>query len=339
MNEITYIFGAGASCQSMPLVSNFSIRFQIFEEYIEQSQPSSILLSHITQFKKEVEGHFSFDTFFKKLFHQNNNDAIIERYKGILLIFFLFEHVIPPERLKSYSLFRKQMIDKTEKRQNIDPRYEALIAGLLKPLKGKIDFYANINFFTWNYDVNLLYALKNFIAPGEKFIDFIGKGREDNYFKINEQVKVFHLNGVIYHPLLNHFNNDNSVEGFQNVVRRYEDDPEFKKYLHNIKFAWEQENLMNDTVIGNCILNSKNIILIGYSLPLYNRKVDSFILDSSKLRGKKLIIQNLNSQGILEILESDFNIASNPKNISKENPTISGSDNCNSFIVPNSIFS
>ena len=81
MADITYIFGAGASCQSMPLVSNFKDRFDVFEEHLQISSSSlnPNLIIDIKDFKKEISSHFSFDTYFKKLFHQEVDEKKINK--------------------------------------------------------------------------------------------------------------------------------------------------------------------------------------------------------------------------------------------------------------------
>ncbi|MFT3911452.1 MAG: hypothetical protein QM737_18660 [Ferruginibacter sp.] len=329
MNEITYLFGAGASCQSMPLVSNFPLRFKLFQEtifYIGNIPPD--LANEITDFGKKVESHSSFDTFFKKLFHQNKSNELIIKYKRILFLYLLFEHLVNHETIKDRSLFKKLEGNNLHRKYPLDPRYEALIAGLLKPVRGKADFIVNVNFLTWNYDANLLYALNSFIAPEEPFYEFITKRKSGNFFQISEQIKLFHLNGHIYHEMLNQYNSDNSFFEFENLL--YSD---FKDFANDcIKFAWEQE--IDKKGIQECIKKSKSIIITGYSLPLYNRAIDSIILNSQGLYNRNLFIQDLNATGIAKLLDSDFNI----RNQSLGDPIITLTENCSSFVVPNSIF-
>lgn len=337
MADITYIFGAGASCQSMPLVSNFKERFDVFEEHLRLSSSSLnlALLQDIRQFKKEINSHFSFDTYFKKLFHQESDNKLIDKSKVLLLLFFLFEHLADQETLKGNQIFQKLEKDQKQKKLNIDPRYEALIAGLIKPIRGKSEFYTNINLFTWNYDVNLLFALKNFIAPTEKFSHFIKTRNKKDYIEISNQIKLFHLNGFISHSILDEFYSDDALNSFHHLMVNY-NVLDLSEYTNNLKFSWEQEEIPKKE-IETCISNSSTIILIGYSLPLYNRTIDTAILNHSKLQGKTLIIQNIDSKSIAEILESDFNINTASRK-SKEDPIIKLHDNCSSFIVPNSSF-
>lgn len=338
MADITYIFGAGASCQSMPLVSNFKDRFDVFEEHLQISSSSlnPNLIIDIKDFKKEISSHFSFDTYFKKLFHQEVDEKKINKSKVLLLLFFLFEHLADQETLNGNKIFQKQQRENRQKQATIDPRYEALVAGLIKPIRGKSEFYTNLNLFTWNYDANLILALNNFIAPRESFTEFIEKRIKNDYIEISSQIKLFHLNGFITHPILDKFYTQNPLNSLHNLLAKYSNE-DFSSHIRNLKFSWEQEHIPT-IEFESCISKSSTIILIGYSLPLYNRRIDSSILNHSNLRGKTLIIQNLDSKGIAEILESDFNINYDLKMRTKEDPQIKLADNCNSFIVPNSSF-
>lgn len=329
MSEITYIFGAGASCLSMPLVSNFAERFKLFQDYsFSNCNIPPEFANDINDFYTKVESSFSFDTFFKKLFHQNESESLIEKYKRVLLLYLLFEHLVDINLLKERSLYRSLKLKNLHKGYSLDPRYEALIAGLLKPIRGKAQFVAKVNFITWNYDINLLFALNNFIAPEESFSEFVNKRKNDNIFTINDQVKLFHLNGHILHPSLDYFNSEDSFQNFENFF--YDD---FKGYTECIKFAWEQDSINKDE-IAKSVSNSDSVIITGYSLPLYNREIDISILNQQTLRRKNLYVQDLNAGGIVKLLDSDFDIQSQ----TKEDPTIVTSTNCNNFLIPSSIY-
>src|SRR5437588_83719 len=116
MNEFTYILGAGASYHSMPLMENFPKRFQYYLNYLK-STPSPNdkadvdFIKLCETFLQEVEVHFSFDTLFKKLFHRKEND-IINRYKIVLLFFFVFEHLTNLQSYKKtdYVLQKRELL-------------------------------------------------------------------------------------------------------------------------------------------------------------------------------------------------------------------------------------
>ncbi len=329
MKEVTYFFGAGASCQSMPLVNNFYIRFELFKSVLNNRYTlGQKIHNDINSFSNQIKSHLSFDTFFKKLFHQDKTEEIT-KYKGLLLLYFLFEHLFLPEDIGYGESYEENL----NKKFIIDLRYEALIAGLLKPIKG-IDFYRNINFLTWNYDVNLLNALRNFVAPSENLNDFINSRVKENFLIINPQVKVFHLNGFVIHPLLNQIGEENLSSAFNEIIKEYERS-QLNDYSTYIKFAWEQ-GIEDFKKISTVISESNMVIKIGYSLPLYNRIFDLHLINEQTLRNTELYIQNMDVSSIKNILESDFEIFETSK--TKEDPDIIFSQNCNSFIIPNNVF-
>src|SRR5215217_2079269 len=95
MDEITYFLGAGASYNSKSLVNNFSERFGTFIKFFNYMciENKKKYIEDCNLFIEEVKTHLSFDTYFKKLFHQNEFDKITKS-KNILLLYFLFEHLI-----------------------------------------------------------------------------------------------------------------------------------------------------------------------------------------------------------------------------------------------------
>lgn len=332
MKDITYFFGAGASCEAMPLVNNFNEKFAFFQNFIDERSDLKDLIADVSTFVNEVKAHSTFDTFFKKLFHQNKEEEI-NKYKTVLLFYFLFEHLFSYDELDHYT----ESTSKNKKQFKLDPRYEALIAGLLKPIKGQIDFYKNVNFLTWNYDANLLNALRNFISPEKPLNEFISEKFKDGYFNINEQIKVFHLNGYITHPILNEIDSQkkNKTKFFINLCSNY-GNSELKPFIDKIKFAWEQKESVFENM-SKIISSSNWIISIGYSFPLYNRIFDAHIINSKNLERKHLYIQNLKNESVKNILASDFQIPAKAE--SKSDPSIIFSENCNSFLIPNDIFS
>ena len=331
MKDVTYFFGAGASCEAMPLVNNFNEKFAIFLNFINDSKHLKHLIADCSAFANKIKAHSTFDTFFKKLFHQNQEEEI-NKYKTVLLFYFLFEHLFTYDELDYYD---KDFIFQYKKNYKLDPRYEALIAGLLKPIKGEIDFYKNVNFLTWNYDANLLNALRNFISPEKPLNEFISGNFKDGYFNINDQIKVFHLNGYITHPILNEIDSqkENKRNSFKELCKNY-GKPELKPFIANIKFAWEQKEIVFESM-SKIISSSNKMICIGYSFPLYNRIFDKQFFNKINMSWQNLYIQNLETESMRNILTSDFNILTG----SKSDPSITYSTSCNSFLIPIDIFS
>jgi len=80
------------------------------------------------------------------------------------------------------------------------------------------------------------------------------------------------------------------------------------------------------------INKSKNVVIIGYSFPLYNRFYDKHLFTNDNIENTNIYIQDINPQELCETFKSSFGIT-NYKGSAKVIPI----SNCNSFFVPNEI--
>lgn len=350
--QITYLFGAGASCQSMPMVANFVSRFENYTYFLAHhiGNIAGEFIQENEAFIKSVKSHLSFDTFFKKLFHLDRQDEII-RFKAFLNLYFYFEHVVQTSEISTY-------IEKYKdygKEYSLDPRYEALIAGLLKPIKGDAKFYNDVTFITWNYDLNLLYAIFNFVRKGVSFAEFINRLRtSDNYFQITDQLKVIHLNGYVYDRKITEFGSISLNQLKKDLSERMlgiNSGDELRDYGTSIKFAWEdglsedkQSRFLQEAV--DAISHSHSIIVTGYSFPLYNRIVDKVMFRRENLDRSVIYIRDPRASEIKESFHADFGIAlreDSPVSYIGQQfeppPEVLAGTFCNNFFIPPNIYS
>jgi hypothetical protein len=342
LNEITYIFGAGASFKAMPLVKSFHDRFQIYLEFLERATPERGFIDKNKSFIREIKSHLSFDTYFKKLFHQKGREIDIIDGKYLLLLYFIFEHLSDVEFINQGAAKRKLAC---AKEYGFDPRYDALIAGLLKPLPGKCQFPCNINFVTWNYDLMLLYSLYNFLAQKDisfkKFIDEGSKG--SNVFCFGDQIKIIHLNGLIKNETitgLGCISVDDIVGKMRHLIGSFGNKEFTKEQGSCINFSWENMSDVGGlpdfmTQAIEMISQSHTVIIIGYSFPVYNRLFDLSILNTGLLNHKDLYIRDPDAANIRELLRSDFKLrSSDDVTYDSGFPTIFHGENCDSFFIP-----
>jgi len=344
MSELTYILGAGASYQSFPIVNTFNKRFNDFiAEYdllCEDARKDmyefygELLLG--SEFAKalssEFDNHQSFDTYFKKLFHQRKNEEI-KLAKKIIHLYFLWEHLKSDFSIddKGTPIFHKQ--------SKIDKRYDALIAGLLKPIN-TIDPYCKVNFISWNYDLSLISSIKNFFSPSETWNKFFTSIKKDNgKWSIQGKIEIFNMNGFFQSSFLDE-GELSFTESFYSVLKK----KVIKNYFGNdfqdkdselIKFAWETPNVDMEKEIKIRIENSDNIVVIGYTFPLYNRIVDLQYLDVRIFNNKKIVIQDPNADNLRTTFLEVFNYRNNPG----EFDMLTSKKDCNYFYVPSKIFS
>lgn len=340
--ELTYILGAGASFQSFPVVDKFVQRFDEFAkqyisdcadaakdgiEYISELEKGKDI---IIELGKEFESHQSFDTYFKKLFHQGKEKKIKEG-KKILNLYFLWEHL--------YKNISKPGYDSAAfyKQSKIDRRYDALIAGLLQPINS-VNPYCKVNFVSWNYDLNLISSIKNFFSPTLNWGDFLKQIKQNNgVWNIDEKIFVYNINGFFYSEFLASGNLE-FYEDFYSILKRKirfqyfsSDTPDNDSEY--IKFAWENENDQLIPLAAHAAKNSKNIVVIGYSFPLYNRSIDLSILDRKFLNSSDtpIYIQDIQAQNRVESFIDNFNLPHKAKEIIPIK-------NCDFFYIPSNIF-
>ena len=360
MNELTYILGAGASYQSIPIVKTFSNRFNEFVQSISQSflndveiakeESKKVFQAQLEQFQLEIKSHYSFDTYFKKLYHTSSEEKIIVA-KKILNLYFLWEHFQIPTGFKQNTdsrgndLTTNVDVNDFTKQSQLDKRYDALIAGLIKPIKGEINFFTKVNFISWNYDLNLFLSLKNFLSGDSTLGNYLSEisSEGSNTWKCGKDINVVNMNGFFYSEWLKglhtfDFRNSNKV--FKDFFSNGYD---IEKNIldadaQNINFAWDNDsNLDNEDKIVkavNTIARSKTIIVIGYTFPLYNRLVDLKYFNANQLVGKKLIIQDPNAEQIEKDIIANFSIGQGYKGA----VNIVLKTNCDNFFIPNNVF-
>jgi len=354
-SELTYILGAGASFQSIPIVKSFSDRFNSFADYLngihsdprfgqEKCDAFRDIYNKTKKLHEAFHSHQSFDTYFKKLFHTNQPKKIHEA-KKILNLYFIWEHLSSPKN-------KPQGFDESKfwKQSRIDKRYDALIAGILKPLPGKSVPYCPITFITWNYDLNLFISLKNYFLPDGTFGDFMIKiNKGNNIWIIENDITIINMNGYFYSdcfvswPDLEEATRE-QIEVhdvlYKKISDKYFDSDYSDKDSELIRFAWEsQETSSNDDInitkkASEKIFLSDHIVIIGYTFPLYNRIVDFEYFGGSNLSKKTVYIQDPNALELKSSLIPDFNI----DDISKQGSKIKEITNCDSFFIPSSIY-
>lgn len=342
--SITYILGAGASFQSFPIVNSFPHRFSRFTDNIDMiikdqrsdtdtSQKFGLLLDSSKVLSNEFRAHSSFDTFFKKLFHTEEFSQI-KLYKKILNIYFIWEHLATIESIPTD--FKGDIFTK---RSQIDKRYDAFIAGLLKPIKNKKETFCNINIISWNYDLDLLSSLKNYYYPKASFKEFFEETKSDTFeLRIGNHISILNMNGYFYTNCFDSCTNIRDVFFNECVTKKITSD--FFDYSFDdndsnlIRFAWELSDENLASIIKSAkqfIQQSDNLIVIGYTFPLYNRLIDIKYLTTDSLLHKDIIIQDPRASEIRDDFITNFSLPSN-------NLPLRAKASCDNFFVPEGIF-
>lgn len=362
MAKITYLLGAGASYYACPILekqaemmiklayneinrlgfdfdknkeSRIEFNF-INQEYINNFPNNEYkILWHIGYFGVKAREYGTIDTYARKLY-LNNELKEYKLLKMCVSVFFdLWEN-----------FYYKKLKD--TKYSKIDNRYKSLFSVLLDNENNKIKLNNDFKFITWNYDLQLEETFKLFLGNNNvKDFDFI----DTNFLKFRKDINstnndIFHLNGHrgFFKDVIG-----NSEKEF--VLNNSEDIDDYWKYLNNlysatisgiakfdnyINYAWEHISL-NDSFfqkIANVLAETEVLVIIGYSFPAFNRKIDQFLFSNlNKEKIKKIIYQDPNAS-------KDFieNILERPSFFSKKIIEITQEKDLKQFHLPNNFF-
>lgn len=308
--NITYLLGAGASAEALPIVGkNFNDRFILFCKIVLDSKYSSSTNTTYKDFIwkviNELPKHYSIDTFARKLSFQKTGQEY-EAIKNLISYYLLYEQATTKSIQVQNSALQSTIADYSKLySKNIDPRYDVLYAALLDKETNLLPH--NINFISWNYDVQLelsygsflnldLYetfkALKVYPSP---------HGKTNNEIVLARLLKINGTAGLYFEHTSNpressyqFFNEDSPVGIVNTCINTMRDLLEKNLYKECLlHFAWE-----NKTEVQSARLRAKQImgitdilIVIGYSFPVYNRKIDKEILSGLKTNVKRIYLQ------------------------------------------------
>jgi hypothetical protein len=308
MRKVTYYLGAGASYNALPIQNELCYKMK---------KVGMMLLNHlpINYNTKEVESHIkdpndsvttlahdliyfadrglqfgTIDTYARKL-SIINESLLLARLKTSINAFFIIYQSL------SESLHQYLQADSAKfkgQASQIDRRYYSLLSTMLDWHKTEgVNFVKNVQFITWNYDLQLELAFNAFTSLGLNEID-------KHFSKLNtpkgtNQQKIIHMNGYSgfgkskneLDICLIKLNSIDSAEQIRPFVANWGNNHRelMESLSSNIQFAWERTNTEEATNIRikyakEFINKTESLIIIGYSFPAFNRQIDTEILKS-----------------------------------------------------------
>ena len=326
MSKVTYIWGAGASygerkkdehgqiigfTRGLPVVNEFARALHLLQTGEEQgtgvrfphgeAEKRGVTLSQyenvnhkLSQLEKACTSFPTIDTLAKQLYVTGGKFWTSEK------------EFIDYNDLKRYISTALLMMQSEEKR---DLRYDGLIASLINQNRE----LPSMTILSWNYDVQFEMAYSGYNIRG-RYIPTLWEELNvfnkmyPTEFNANKPFAMIKLNGTALFT-------DNTLEAWQvgtKGVNRITDcfyggakEKPFQygfNYLtggnyHNmLSYAWEEKNQVAlDNAIEKRVYDTEELIVIGYSFPYVNNKMDSFILESMP-RLKKVIVQDLDDK-------------------------------------------
>lgn len=317
--KVTYLLGAGASFNSIPIwdgqgdsmidvarhISNFleyQLRFKENEHcnILKDNPKIKNLISKLEFYGKKAKEFGTLDIYARNLYLLKKKNNLNDLKFHLSIYFDIWENFTPD---KSNMGFGSVPLRQEKTYDKIDKRYYSLMAVILEETKSNPSVNKNVKFISWNYDLQVEMAYKSFMDMSEKqTLDTINESF--NFFNEEKEKNIIHLNGFrgafdyknkIYSIIENNKPRNigdylvsflNSDEGFFSREINYNE---------RIKYAWEENS--KSLLQANQILKETDVlVIIGYSFPSYNRKIDSQLLEafekSSRGKNKKIIYQN-----------------------------------------------
>lgn len=276
-NIFLYLLGAGASCKVLPLASNFATRLASFGSDLRRAGPTNVygdpeaspedpfwgtnrdnLSNAISWLAEESSHHFSVDTFAKKLFFRDDHQNL-KKLKAVLSTYLVIE----------------------QSRHHVDQRYDAFFASILDfDSSRRICLPEHLRILTWNYDTQLEKGFYGFCENQDMTTECVTFNK--HIYRINGHCgtepsgfvgKAF---GATLKTTIN--------PAWEAGVKLYNEYiAESSSPVPKIDFAWEDlthNKLMK--VSSNLLSDVTDIVVIGYSFPYFNRKIDSLVFKQFK---------------------------------------------------------
>lgn len=307
----TYLIGAGASLEVLPLVSNLpkaladfaaeisierisnSANFFLTDEgYKNRAECIEIIYQDYSELVQTLKQMASFDTLAKKLTIQKSQIQL-EKIKALLTAFFLYKQATSP----------------------LCPRQDSFFASILGITS---DLPEDMQVLTWNYDSQFERAYATYLSASN---DSLNESRKMLKVKTpmtaSEDWSGFNL------IKMNGSADFGYIDEGQFTVQDLDDqssalDQCMKKYLGaihsrfrtSLNFAWDSlnyESFIDQVISKTC--NSQRLIVIGYSFPYFNREIDSKLFNNMR-QLDEVIIQNPSAIAIRDFLISSNSVFS-----------------------------
>ena len=322
MGKVVYLLGAGASygargekdkvfkfknpitgtigqysCPNiiagLPIVSELPQRIRymlsIIQDYMDKTELDGEKRTRCQNladgFSKLLDGctkHATIDTFVKKLWIQKSPEyKAVERY------------------ISAYFMLEQILIAKP------DQRYDTFIASILDDLNQL--FPDNISVISWNYDYQLELAFSEYmhkksLSGLQFFLQSTSKnqindsfiGSKFNIVKLNGSA-LFTNNNILIDPI--DFQED-KIDYICNIVANAH-----INVKNLLSFSWERLKDSFEQQIISSVSSAETVVVIGYSFPFFNRKVDPFIFGNMKSL-KKIYVQDMHPNNIAESIRN-----------------------------------
>lgn len=307
-NEGTvYLFGAGASAQYLPVALQMreDIERTVHKLVSLKSKQKNLIVGD-----KPLFEYFDFaENHLKFLLNESRRFPTIDSFAKALTIQKDFNKL----RILKFSLSLYFCLKQNN--VNVDKRYLHFLSMVVNDFK--LD--NRYKLFSWNYDfqmelsLSILYNLRVFhqcksvlnVLTCKENINDLSKSF---YFKLNGTAGFYDNFGTNDHYISRDLN-DSLDTSISELLIMYYNSYLNLDYESSLNFAWE--NSIKTDILNNIsysVQNAKNLVIIGYSFPAYNRTIDKELLKMISPT-TKTFIQCKDANDEIEIeLKRDFNL-------------------------------
>lgn len=350
MKNVTYLLGAGASCNAVPTIKLMPNELKAFINFCRENrglvtneifhddtgldldifQIEEEFLGFCEVVSNELPRHATIDTYAKKLRIQagNGSTKMLTQYrmlKALLSGFFSMVQLTNP----------------------VDNRYDTFFASILKDSSYSLP--ENLNILSWNYDFQLEKAFIEYtsnknkdlktlqhelnIIPRDSFNREMSNGKF-GILKINGTAGYYQKTKKEYFPLAANPSKFDKVSFLKNFYVHYA----LQIYKQSegyslLRFAWEKDWNEVDfdvtSAIASATKNTNVFVVIGYSFPFFNREIDRRIFESGFYN--TVYVQDLNPEKVIQDMQSvlpNREIRIIPKKVDRE------ADEFTQFFIP-----
>lgn len=309
--KVTYLLGAGASKNALPLIKDFPERLGKFmtdcltilsfnpnkeKKMITtkdigrgKANENHQIISDLKWLLEKVKKHASIDTLAKKLSITESNQEL-KKLKMLLIMFFAYEQI-----------------------KNVDERYDSFIAAIINERK---EISNSIRILSWNYDYQFEKAFSEYLqidklAIIQEILNIAPSKNIKNPRKLTDDIfEIVKLNGTTAV-----MERENTME-VKNIFEDFSDQSptnlkaKFEQFYGNpkiyplVNFAWESNHNQDYLAKAEEIAKLTSVlVVIGYSFPFFNREIDRKII-RSMTNINKIYIQDINPENIINRLSS-----------------------------------
>lgn len=304
--KYTYLLGAGASAQKIPVVNGFDkqilkINSIINNTHFQNPNEFNALKRKLNWFQEEVRLHATVDTLAKKLY-LTGDETNYRNLKSLIEFVFHIWHLSNIQFISNNGHVITHEYD-------VDPRYDAFFSQIAQRGEYGINLPSNLNILSWNYDIQLEYSLSKFLKTnslketienskiyprmGNQSVDyndflivklngsFLGNiinGKDEYDYSDFDflQIKDYILNSNFFK--IPSGINESPVEIlYKDLVAKIANKKE-----NGILYSWENipaaERIRE--ISNKAVSETHSLIIIGYSFPNFNRDIDKSLIQS-----------------------------------------------------------